>query len=69
MTTKQLTALAREAFGPNAKAIYYRAPRGPAHEYEAHGYQYRHLVVRGDTRAEAEARFVACLRAIAEVRS
>lgn len=66
MTTKELTALAREAFGEGTKVSHYRAAY-EGHFYDAHdGRQYL-LCVHGDTRAEAEARFVACLRAIKEV--
>ena len=73
MTTKELTALASEAFSTSAVVWHHREPgRTKAWAYTVETLPHRHqtvrqLVVRGDTRAEAEARFVACLRAIKEV--
>lgn len=70
MTAKELTELARKAFGEQARATWWKGPVA-GYEYNAHlsaGLGDR-LCVYGDTRAEAEARFVACLKAIVEVKA
>lgn len=68
MTAKELTALAREVFGERAMASWWKCPVS-GYEYLAYlqGGLGDRLTVYGDTKAEAQRRFVACLRAIQEV--
>lgn len=74
MTTKELTALGREAFGDDATIERYGCivlcgrASVIAVKNVIKGRTHVALLVCGGTRAEAEARFVACLRAIKEIK-